>query len=814
MKTGSLVLFILLQTLITSAQFRLSGTVRNQNGEPLPGASVVLGNTFIGTTTNDEGQFIIKNLKNDKQIVRVSYIGYETFQSEFNLKELAELQIRLKRSPILVEEVLISASRVSQNSPVAHTTVDKEYIRNENAGQDIPYLLNMTPSFVSTSDAGTGIGYTNFRIRGTDLNRINVTMNGIPVSDAESHSTYFVDIPDIASSVENIQVQRGVGNSTNGAGAFGASIDIQTSKLDSLAVARSSSSFGSFNTFRNNLSVGTGLLNGKFALNASLSKITSDGFIDRGASDLKSLFVSGGYFTENSILKATVFSGFEETYQSWNGVPSVRLNNDLAGMNQYEENYLYTTDQTQHMINSNSRTYNFYTYDNQVDHYQQDYYQLQFSHKFNPYLNLNISGFYTIGRGYYEQFEEDQDYKDYNLTPPVFNSTTVESTDLIRRKWLDNDYYGFIFSTNYKKRKSDLTLGGGGSTYDGNHFGRVIWAENGGISNNDYEWYHGTGLKKDFNVFTRYNYRLTDKLKGTVDLQYRYIDYHINGIDDDLRVLTQSHKFNFFNPKAGLYYTPATNHNMYINYGRANREPNRDNFVDADPAGNQPTFETLNDFETGYTYKSSNLLLGANFYYMLYKDQLVLTGQINDVGAPIMTNADDSYRAGVEIIAGLKILKNLNWEANATFSRNKIRNFTEYVENWDTGSLEENQLGSTDIAFSPGVIANSRLTYKLPLNLDISILSSYVSSQFIDNTSNEDRKLNEYFINNLKFDYLLKQRLFKEVKFHFLINNLFDKAYETNAWIYSYIYNSQRYKMDGYFPQAGRHFLFSLNISF
>ena len=653
MKTLSLALFLFLQTVIAFAQFSLTGTVRDENGALLPNANVVLGNTFMMANTGSDGKFQFNNLKKDTYSLQVTYLGYENQQKQVDLTSSKNLDITLKHAHILVEEVLVSASRAGENSPIAHTTLNKEAIRNENLGQDIPYLLSSTPSFVATSDAGTGIGYTNFRIRGTDLNRINVTMNGIPVSDAESHSTYFVDIPDIASSVENIQIQRGVGNSTNGAGAFGASIDLQTSKLDSQAMARYSSSVGSFNTFRNNLSVGSGMLGGKFAVNASLSKITSDGFIDRGASDLKSFFVSAGYFTEKTILRATIFSGFEQTYQAWNGVPSVRLNNDLAGMMQYEENGLYTPEQTQNMINSNSRTYNLYTYKNQVDHYQQDYYQLHFSHKFNPYLNLNIAGYYTYGRGYYEEYETGQSYQDYNITPPVINGTTISTTDLIRRKWLDNNFYGTIFSLTYRKNKSNLSIGGGGNIYDGNHFGRVIWAQAGNV-NSDYEYYRGTGFKKDYNLYTRYNYQLTEKLNASVDLQYRHINFEIDGIDDKLRDVTQSHQFDFFNPKFGLFYKLNPSQDLYLNFGRANREPNRDNFVDADPSGKKPTFETLNDFELGYSFKSPNLMFGSNLYYMRYKNQLILTGQINDVGSPIMTNVDNSYRAGVELMAGVK----------------------------------------------------------------------------------------------------------------------------------------------------------------
>ncbi len=556
------------------------------------------------------------------------------------------------------------------------------------------------------------------------------------------------------------------------------------------------------------------MLGEKFAVNAAISKITSNGFIDRGASDLKSFFVSGGWFSQKTILKATIFTGFEQTYQAWNGVPSVRLNNDLTGMLQYEENYLYTPEETQNMIHSNSRTYNLYTYKNQVDHYQQEYYQLHFSHKFNYLWNLNLAGFYTHGAGYYEEYKEGQSYEDYNLAPPVINGTAIESTDLIRRKWLDNGFYGMIFSLARNGYKSKLNIGGGGNIYDGDHFGRIIWEQYAGETDYDHEYYRGKGLKKDYNIYTRYNYQFSEKLNVSFDLQYRHINYEITGIDDNLRDVTQNHWFDFFNPKLGIYYKLYKDQDVYFNYGRANREPNRDNFVDADPSGKKPTYESLNDFEMGYSYKSPHLMIGTNLYYMLYKNQLILTGQINDVGSPIMTNVDKSYRAGIELTAGIKFFDRILWDLNATFSRNKIKNFTEYVENWDTGSLDVNHLGSTDIAFSPDYMANSTLTFKLPGNLDINLLSTYVSKQYIDNTSSNDRKLDPYLVNNLRFDYLLNQHFFKEVKFHFLINNLFDSKYESNAWVYSYIYNGNRYKMDGYFPQAGINWLLSVNIGF
>jgi len=371
-----------------------------------------------------------------------------------------------------------------------------------------------------------------------------------------------------------------------------------------------------------------------------------------------------------------------------------------------------------------------------------------------------------------------------------------------------------IFSLNYKKGNNSLSLGGGANIYDGRHFGKVIWEKMASDANYNHEWYRGTGLKKDYNIYARYNIQLTEKLNATTDLQYRYINYEIGGMDDKLRNITQHHEFNFFNPKIGIFYAPRVNQEVHLSFGRANREPNRDNFVDANPGQKLPTYETLNDFELGYTYRSSNVMLGTNFYYMHYNNQLILTGQINDVGAAIMTNVDQSYREGVELTGGFKFFKNLNWNVNTTLSRNKINNFMEYVEDWDNGGLKTNVIGKTDLAFAPQFTASSILEYKPLTSLGISFLSNYVSKQYIDNTASNDRKLDAYLVNNLKLDYILNQKLFKQVMFKLLVNNIFNKKYESNAWVYSYLYEGKRNKMDGYFPQAGTNFLFSVSIGF
>lgn len=815
MKKVFLLLLVLGLATIGFAQYSITGVVKSETGEVLPGANVVVGGTFTGTVADVNGRYELKNLRSGNYELLVSFIGYDKMAQPVKIDKSLTLNFELKRSGMMTEEVMVSATRAGDKAPVAKTVVGHDEIERRNIGQDIPYLLTMTPSYVATSDAGAGVGYTNFRIRGTGLSRINVTVNGIPMNDAESHGTYFVDLPDLAGSVDNIQVQRGVGTSTNGAAAFGATINMQTTTLNKSPYAEVKSSGGSFSTFKNSVSAGTGLM-GHFAFDLRLSKVTSDGFVDRASSDLKSFFVSGGYYSEKTIVKLNVFSGFEETYQAWYGVPSVKLNNDQEGMQRYLDHWLWSGSERENelryenLVNSNARTYNFYTYPNEVDHYQQDYYQLHFSHKFSDVLTMNAALHYTYGRGYYENYEYDQDYADYQMAVPA----GISATDLVARKWLDNDFYGATYSLNYNDEVNLFTLGGAYNEYDGRHFGRVIWAQYMGDNAKDFEWYRGKGVKKDFNLFAKYNYQLSSALNFYADMQYRHINYDMSGIDDDLRDVTQSHQFDFFNPKLGLYYKPNTENEAYLSYARAHREPTRSDFVDADPSGTQPVAEALNDFEAGYTYRNSAFSLGTNLYYMLYKDQLIQTGEINDVGSAMMVNVDDSYRAGMELMAGVKIARDLKWDVNATFSQNKIKNFDEYVDDWDNGGQIESNLGKTDLAFSPNTIINSLLTWEPVKGLALGLQSNYVSKQYIDNSASNDRKLDAWFVNNLNADYTIKGKLFKEITLHLMVNDLFNEAYESNAWVYSYYTGGIRYAMDGYFPQAGRNFFAGIDFKF
>lgn len=791
---------LLLQLFIFASfgQFKLSGVVLGNN-EPLTGASVVLGNSMYGISTLSNGTFEFKNLKAGEYLVKVSFIGFETTEIKVNLKADQHISVKLEPNVILTDEILISASVAKSKTPMAYNNVSGEEISRQNMGQDIPYLLQLTPSFVATSDAGSGIGYTNFRIRGTDMNRINVAVNGIPLNDAESHGTWFVDQPDLASSIENVQVQRGAGTSANGAAAFGATINLQTSAFNPDPYAEYKTAFGSFNTLKNTVLAGTGLINSKFTVDARLSKVNSDGFIDRASADLKSFYISSGYYTENTVLKAIVFSGYEKTYQAWNGIPSELLETNRT----YNSAGEYTDENGVVQY-----------YENQVDDYQQDHFQLHFSQSFNQNINLNASAHYTRGKGFYENYKEDEDLADYRIPQVIIGSETVETSDIINQKWLDNDFYGLVYSLNYQRNKSDFILGGGYSIYDGDHFGKVIWARFLGNSQPNHDWYHSNGLKKDFNIYAKYNYQVSERVNLFTDLQYRNINYKIDGIDDDLRDITQEHLFNFFNPKFGVFYEPVQNQQLYLSFAVANREPNRSNYVDADPAGKQPVHETLHDWELGYNYKSSAFSFSANYYYMSYKNQLVLTGEINDVGAPIMVNVDKSFRTGIELQAGVKIIPTLQWNGNATFSINKIKDFTEYVDNWDTWEQETNELGTTALAFSPNVIANSRFTFSPANKLEFSFISSYVGKQYIDNTSSDDRVLDAWFVNYLNAEYSVNTKLFEEITFKLMVNNLFNRKYESNAWVYSYISEGVRYKMDGYFPQARTHFMFGVEFKF
>ena len=793
------------------SQLTIKGKVFNQDGNVLPGAAVVINGSNHGVSTNSEGEYRIENLKPGSYEIIASFLAFESHSQEVDLESDLTLDFILQHSAILADEVLVSATRADSKTPVVVTNVSNEDLSKRNLGQDIPMLLSITPSFVTTTDAGAGVGYTGFRIRGSDANRINVTVDGIPLNDSESHGVFWVNMPDFTSSLDDIQIQRGVGTSTSGAGAFGASINMQTQNVNALPYAEISSSAGSFNTFKNTVKLGTGLKKG-FAFDARLSKITSDGFIDRASSDLQSAYVSAGYYGERTSVKANVIVGKEKTYQAWNGVPKVRLENDEAGMQRYADHWLVSQEVVDHMLASDSRTYNQYTYNNETDNYWQKHYRLFLTHLFADNTKFNLAFHYTQGEGYYEQFKKNDKLKKYGLAPIVIGGETIEKTDVIRRKWLDNDFYGAVFSFSKKMESLDLVAGGGWNKYDGDHFGEIRWMKNAGDAFLGDHYYDNNGTKEEYNAYVKANVAVDNSLSLYADMQLRGIDYKIKGIDSDLRDITQNHDFLFFNPKVGLNYEFNENHRLFASLSVANREPNRSNYIDIEE-GKIPTSERLFDYELTYKLSKANFLFEANFFYMDYKDQLVLTGGVNDVGAALMMNVDKSYRTGVELSAATNITKSFSWKGNLSLSENKIKNFTEGVENWDEGGNTLFDLGKTDIAFSPNVTANSIFSYKQS-GFGAQFISQYVGKQYIDNSSNNDRSLDAYTVSNINFSYEFKPKFAESLKFNLLVNNVFDTEYESNAWVYSYITGGERYAMDGYFPQAGINFMAGLSLTF
>nr|WP_315180125.1 TonB-dependent receptor [uncultured Flavobacterium sp.] len=668
-----------------------------------------------------------------------------------------------------LDEVLVSAVRVTTKTPVSFSNLDKKEIKFRNLGQDIPILMNYLPSVVTTSDAGNGMGYTGIRVRGSDATRVNVTINGIPYNDSESHGTYWVNMPDFASSVESLQLQRGVGTSTNGAGAFGASLNMLTDNFAKESTGEISNSFGSFNTRKHTVKFSTGLMNDHFEIAGRLSALNSDGYVDRGASDLKSYFLQGTYVGKTTLIKALVFGGKEKTYQSWNGIDGETLNNDRT----FNSAGAFTDEQ------GNARFY-----DNETDNYQQDHSQLHWNEKISENWSTNFALHYTKGKGFYENYKEDADLTDYGLQPVG----AVTTSDLIRQKWLDNDFYGTTFSANYKKDKLDVIFGGGWNKYEGSHFGKVIWARFASQSELGDRYYDDYAVKTDGTVFAKANYQITAQLSLFGDLQYRTVNYKANGVQADVVDDT----FNFFNPKTGLTYDINANNALYFSYARANREPNR-----TDYEGGNVKPEKLNDFELGWRYVAEKVQFNSNVYYMAYKDQLILTGNLDDVGAPIRSNSEKSYRLGLEVDATIALTNQLIIRPNFTLSANK---------NTDL-AVEGQNYGTTDIAYSPSIIAGNILVYTPVENLHISWMQKFVGEQYMNNIELPAAKLADYFVNDLNVAYEFKPKsVFKSIIVTGLVNNFLDKKYVSNGYMYDvYPY---------YYPQAGINFLAGLTLKF
>lgn len=804
-------------------QYDVKGVIRDsKTGQALPGATVQLAGSRNFAIADEFGRFALRKVPAGDHQLAFQFVGYKRKSEPVSVNANLNLTIQLEEDVRMTDEVIVYATRARENTPVTYSTVEKQSIDKQNFGQDLPYLLNWTPSVVTTSDAGTGFGYTGVRIRGSDATSINVTINGIPYNDGESLGSFWVDIPDIASSSQSIQIQRGVGSSSNGAGAFGATINLQTNARNDDPYAEVTNSVGFLGTFseynsrRHTFSFGTGLLNNHWVLDGRISTIKSEGFIDRATADLSSYYFSAGFYSGNTMIKGIMFGGHERTYQAWYGVPESRLKNDVEAMEITAMNEGWNEEQTQNLLQSNSRTFNPYLYPNQVDDYRQDHFQLHLSQKLSDNINGNLSLHYTPGKGYYEEYRYNDRLSDYRIEPVQIGGETISRTDLIRRRWLDNDFYGFTYSLNYTKNNWDATLGGGWNRYDGDHFGEVIWAEVSPVPH-EYRYYYNNGDKRDFNIYAKANHSFTESVSGYLDLQYRTISYAAKGLENKGDYLDIEERFNFFNPKAGLVFAFADNHEAYASFSVANREPVRSDFVNA-PGGVVPTHETLYNPEAGYRFSAKGLTLHLNAYLMKYRDQLVHTGMLNDVGAALRTNVKDSYRAGIEAQALVTLSEKFVLNANATFSRNKIKQFDEVL--YDYGPDFEDYIEvvrthrNTDIAFSPSLIAGSGLTYRPFKGFEAAWLLKYVGSQYLDNTSNDSRKIGSYLTNDLRFIYSVKPGFADEITFSLLVNNILDEKYESNGYTWGYLGGGAEYRENYFFPQVGRNVLAMVALKF
>lgn len=689
----------------------------------------------------------------------------------------------------LLQPVELNAVRAFDKTPVAKTNISKKDIRDNNNGQDLPFILGQAPSVIINSDAGNGIGYTGIRIRGTDASRINVTINGVPYNDAESQGTFFVDLPDIASSAESIQIQRGVGTSANGAGSFGGTINLNSNEIITKRSLEFNNSAGSYHSFKNTLLLNSGLIGKHFTIDGRLSNISSNGYIERASSRLRSFYSSAAYIDNRNSLRLNIFSGKEKTYQAWNGIDektlAINRRYNAAGTEKPGE-----------------------PYDNETDNYLQTHYQLFYNRKISKNTRFNIISFLTRGKGYYEQYKAAAALSDYGLPDYNSNGTIISETDLVRRLWLDNYFYGALFSVQYQQKKTSLIAGGGWNSYDGKHYGNVKWAAIQAAVPKDHRWYDLTAYKRDYSGYAKWTQELVSNWQTFVDVQLRYIDYKIHGFRNNPTLEVSNH-YLFLNPKAGITYT-KNKWQAYFSYAHAGKEPNRDDFEAG--ATSSPKPEMLDDFELGIEHKSKKAFWGINFYYMLYRNQLVLTGKINDVGAYTRTNIPRSYRAGIELQGRYTFSKLLSVNANLTLSENKIKNFTEYIDDYDIGGQQEKFYSKTDISFSPAVVSAAAVNITPIKGAELKLLGKYVSRQYLDNTSQRSRSLHDYYVQDLRLAYSFKVPHTSIFQAYVQVNNLFSKKYEPNGYTFSYYYGGDLTTENYYFPMATINFMAGLNI--
>ena len=792
-----LLLFI---TFTSIAQNNFVGRVTDSSGEPIVGANILIEESNLITYTDEKGKFYL-NSNSTNIDIQVSHVGYLTKEIEFSNPN-QEINIVLDDGIILKDEIKVISTRAKYNSPFAFTNISKSFIEKNNSGKDIPFLINSTPSTYSTSDAGNGIGYTGVRIRGSDATRINVTINGIPYNDSESHGVFWVNVSDLASSANSIQVQRGVGSSTNGGGAFGGTVSIKTGKASEDFKLKYSSSAGSYKSFKNTLELNSGLIKNKINMNLRLSKINSDGYVDRATSDLKSYYASASYYSDKTSIDLINFSGKERTYQSWWGTPEGRINNDIEEMNNVIANNGYSDEQADNLLNS-GRTFNYYTYDNQTDNYQQDHYQMHFNHDISNTANLHLALHYTYGRGYYEEFREDDNLSNY------YDFLENKSLDLVRRRWLSNHFYGLTYSFSKKFDKSEINIGGALNEYDADHFGEIIQPQ---LMVSE-PYYFSKSFKKDGNIFIKYNLNITESAELFTDLQLRGYSHKMKGNDNDKSIIDVNKNNIFFNPKIGLTKSLNDKVSLYGSVAIANREPIRSDYIDSKI---EPKHESLVNIELGKSFNYNIGSFNTNLYLMEYNNQLITTGEVNDVGAYIRENVKKSRRFGVEFTNVLNS-KDFYVNSSLSLSRNLVYNFNEtlydYGADFSQYNIIENKYDITDLAFSPGVLLNNHFEWKANKFLSFILNSKYVGKQYLDNTSNEKRVLKEFLINDFKIQTNLTNNVFNNLFFKIEINNIFNVKYSSNGYTFGY-YGGMDYEVrENYFyPQATRNIMFSISI--
>ena len=792
-----LLLFI---TFTSIAQNNFVGRVTDSSGEPIVGANILIEESNLITYTDEKGKFYL-NSNSTNIDIQVSHVGYLTKEIKFSNPN-QEINIVLDDGIILKDEIKVISTRAKDNSPFAFTNISKSFIEKNNSGKDIPFLINSTPSTYSTSDAGNGIGYTGVRIRGSDATRINVTINGIPYNDSESHGVFWVNVSDLASSANSIQVQRGVGSSTNGGGAFGGTVSIKTGKASEDFKLKYSSSAGSYKSFKNTLELNSGLIKNKINMNLRLSKINSDGYVDRATSDLKSYYASASYYSDKTSIDLINFSGKERTYQSWWGTPEGRINNDIEEMNNVIANNGYSDEQADNLLNS-GRTFNYYTYDNQTDNYQQDHYQMHFNHDISNTANLHLALHYTYGRGYYEEFREDDNLSNY------YDFLENKSLDLVRRRWLSNHFYGLTYSFSKKFDKSEINIGGALNEYDADHFGEIIQPQ---LMVSE-PYYFSKSFKKDGNIFIKYNLNITESAELFTDMQLRGYSHKMKGNDNDKSIIDVDKNNVFFNPKIGLTKSLNDKVILYGSVAVANREPIRSDYIDSKI---EPKHESLVNIELGKGFNYNIGSFNTNLYLMEYNNQLITTGEVNDVGAYIRENVKKSRRFGVEFTNVLNT-KDFYVNSSLSISRNLVYNFNEtlydYGADFSQYNIIENKYDITDLAFSPGVLLNNHFEWKANKFLSFILNSKYVGKQYLDNTSNEKRVLKDFLINDFKIQTNLTNNVFNNLFFKIEINNIFNVKYSSNGYTFGY-YGGMDYEVrENYFyPQATRNIMFSISI--